>query len=889
MRFNLIDKLKSFTDSEQYEDIYYNGEEVGGESLWFNKLLRNTKLFTIVYWVLAGIGFILLLYLFNDLQGTSISDLLKTGEVKINKPSVFHTLISLKWVFFIYLVLAAVLYGKLLYKIKMAFRDIGQGLEGNSRWASRKEVDAAYRKIPDREVEYEGSGGMPVARDGNFLYIDDTSVNNLIIGTSRSGKGEEHVLPCIEIYSRAKHKPSLIVTDIKMELAPATMKLLQKRGYETWLLNLVDPEYSMFFNPLTFIIDEYVNGRREKAHDLVNTLAYSIIPRNPEEKDPFWSDQARELLKAAIIADIEDSLQADKLINERAKRHFVESQKEEKEEAINSLPYEEKILFKVLEEVEEIRNRDPEISTEALMEEIKKGYVAGDIRRAVMGKSISEFEEYIEREKPEIDYEPTITFTPTTENIDKCNLNSIVRRVSILSGINISQQVTALDRYFMSRPSDDDQAKVLYSGIASAAPNTKGTIMSTFSTKIMVFKSDSIGRITAMNSLNFMDVGWGKKPVAVFIALPASDKSNWFIATSFIDQLYVTITKFAQATPGNRTYRDVVFLLDEFGNLPPFDNVDNMVSAALGMGCRFHFIIQDFAQLDKAYGQEIAKTIKGNCGNWKYLLTTDDETAQKIETILGYRTVVKVNRSGKAGSLKKEYTEMAEKVPLKSANDLMQKMLFGETIIIRPLHRKDNFGNDQYAHPIRNVGKYRMKLRFEYLGDLVSTGNILYRSENLDRLLQNNEDLYNVYDSPENPLEKRIIDVNLNRTDGFDMASKRMSPTAWFEHYQYVNMTVSEYAEKGEANRLRMERVLDLTDYSPEEKEAIFNGEEGEYQLTIADLINYAHKLISIPKHQKIGYKFLDLLEPIDYSKYVKEENVNPFEDLEYNYGEIEE
>ena len=172
---------------------------------------------------------------------------------------------------------------------------------------------------------------------------------------------------------------------------------------------------------------------------------------------------------------------------------------------------------------------------------------------------------------------------------------------------------------------------------------------------------------------------------------------------------------------------------------------------------------------------------------------------------------------------------------------------------------------------------------------MVSTGNILYRSENLDRLLQNNEDLYNVYDSPENPLEKRIIDVNLNRTDGFDMASKRMSPTAWFEHYQYVNMTVSEYAEKGEANRLRMERVLDLTDYSPEEKEAIFNGEEGEYQLTIADLINYAHKLISIPKHQKIGYKFLDLLEPIDYSKYVKEENVNPFEDLEYNYGEIEE
>lgn len=69
-----------------------------------------------------------------------------------------------------------------------------------------------YRAVPDREKSFKGGGGVVISRLGDKVFIDDSPVNNLIIGTTRSGKGETFVFPTIDVYSRAEHKPSLILT-----------------------------------------------------------------------------------------------------------------------------------------------------------------------------------------------------------------------------------------------------------------------------------------------------------------------------------------------------------------------------------------------------------------------------------------------------------------------------------------------------------------------------------------------------------------------------------------------------------------------------------------------------------------------------------------------------
>ena len=83
-------------------------------------------------------------------------------------------------------------------------------------------------RIPDRDETFHGAGGTIISRIGKTLYIDDTLTNNLIIGITRSGKGEMFVIPSIDVYSRAEEKTSMVITDPKMELYKTSKKDLRR-------------------------------------------------------------------------------------------------------------------------------------------------------------------------------------------------------------------------------------------------------------------------------------------------------------------------------------------------------------------------------------------------------------------------------------------------------------------------------------------------------------------------------------------------------------------------------------------------------------------------------------------------------------------------------------
>ena len=102
--------------------------------------------------------------------------------------------------------------------------------------------------------------------------------------------------------------------------------------------------------------------------------------------------------------------------------------------------------------------------------------------------------------------------------------------------------------------------------------------MSVFRGGVSIFGYDSIAKVSSESTMDFMDVGFGEKPVAVFIALPDYDSSNWFIATVFINQMYFILAKLATSMPGGKLLRRVMFILDEFGNLPALDNFENIIT-----------------------------------------------------------------------------------------------------------------------------------------------------------------------------------------------------------------------------------------------------------------------------------------------------------------------
>ena len=138
--------------------------------------------------------------------------------------------------------------------------------------------------------------------------------------------------------------------------------------------------------------------------------------------------------------------------------------------------------------------------------------------------------------------------------------------------------------------------------------------------------------------------------------------------TIFIKQCYETLIDVAQENGGKLPFR-TNFILDEFANMPPLKDVDSMVSAARSRDIRFTFIIQNFAQLNDVYGDNVAEIIKGNCGNLVYLISTEMKALEEISKMCGE---VKVTDEKDKNATR----------PLISITDL-QKMKLFEAIIIR--------------------------------------------------------------------------------------------------------------------------------------------------------------------------------------------------------------
>ena len=68
---------------------------------------------------------------------------------------------------------------------------------------------------------------------------------------------------------------------------------------------------------------------------------------------------------------------------------------------------------------------------------------------------------------------------------------------------------------------------------------------------------------------------------------PDYDPSKNVISSMFVKQLYTTLAQNAGNTRGGKCFRRVHFILDEFGNMPAIESMDNIVTVCLGRNILF--------------------------------------------------------------------------------------------------------------------------------------------------------------------------------------------------------------------------------------------------------------------------------------------------------------
>lgn len=685
-----------------------------------------------------------LLGLFLELVRTTFNNLLDAEPFQVSWSFFFQMPILEHPIY--YLIVFAVASGivaKVVYDLRSSFKDLNKNQKGSSRFTTEKELKQQYKSVPEKDEFYPGGGGVVISRyeeSKSFnefvqqmkkvsnaqgmekwsaikelkkfkigkLCIDDSPVNNLIIGTTRSGKGETFVIPTIDVYSRAKNQPSIILNDPKGELYAASKETLEKRGYHIEVLNLLNPIESMSYNLLQLVKDAYKEGDYSTAQALCKTLTYTLY-YNPNAKDPFWQQCAMSLCNAMILATVDKCIREG--TEEKITMYAVANMLSEL--GSTEIPNEDGELENALDMYFQALPSDSVAKMQYATSNFSKGTTRGGIFTQTMnGLSIFTFDEIAKMtSKNSVDLK-RIGFGKTIKGTTGPR-----KRVEIVFP---DGSVESVRSDIAGRFEFDFEQKLKLNEQIQVIDKQSGnkTIVSieeinekTGKTKLKVIEGNE--------DLFIKSIDYFNKPIAIFMITPDYDSSNHVIASIFVRQLYFILAKGASLSKGGKCHREIIFMLDEFGNMPAIEGMANIITVCLGRNIRFNLIIQAYAQLKNKYGDD-APTIDGNCGNTIYILTNDQETAKKISDKLGNKTINTVSRSGKGFSTDKSKTESVDQRPLLTPAELMA-LEEGENVVIRVIKRQDTERKRIKATPIYNTGNTKLKYRWEYLSDAFDT------------------------------------------------------------------------------------------------------------------------------------------------------------------------
>lgn len=199
---------------------------------------------------------------------------------------------------------------------------------------------------------------------------------------------------------------------------------------------------------------------------------------------------------------------------------------------------------------------------------------------------------------------------------------------------------------YMSELPDHHPAKAL-AAISRVAPQrTQGSFYTAALATLRLFTNPNIHLMTSESDFSLSDLAEGK--TALYMILPDEKTTYYSLASLFVSQCYEQLVRKADER-GGRLRTRCNFILDEFGNFTQIADFESKLTVGGGRGIRFTLVLQSFAQLQKKYGEDAARIIRGNCEVWIYLQAEDTETLKEISDKLGQYTVSTFSVSGAHG------------------------------------------------------------------------------------------------------------------------------------------------------------------------------------------------------------------------------------------------
>ena len=273
---------------------------------------------------------------------------------------------------------------------------------------------------------------------------------------------------------------------------------------------------------------------------------------------------------------------------------------------------------------------------------------------------------------------------------------------------------TALDKFFDQLPVTS-VARKQYGTIKFSQGITRSGIFTGTMAKLKNYTYDAIAKLTLDSDFNLEDLGYGDRPIALFIVYPDWNDSNYSIISTFLSQVNEVLAEKATLSCTGLKRR-VRYLLEEAANIPAIDGLSRSMNVGLQRNLVYHLIVQSYAQLDDKYGDKLSKAITGACGNQIYIMSDEYDDAEYFSKKIGDKTIIKTDRHGDPMSTDKSYGENEEGRNLLTANEL-RDLREGEWILDRTKMRRDLKENKITPYPIfANIDAgTNMTFHYEYL------------------------------------------------------------------------------------------------------------------------------------------------------------------------------
>lgn len=183
-----------------------------------------------------------------------------------------------------------------------------------------------------------------------------------------------------------------------------------------------------------------------------------------------------------------------------------------------------------------------------------------------------------------------------------------------------SEDTTALKTYLLEGRDEYSKVRGLVNTVLITSDKTLTSYLSEVNSYIQQLSDDGILSMTSANDLDIVNMD--EQPNAVFIIVPDERVTRHRFVTLFVTQMYKELVEKAnlnlrrKQTDTAILKRKAYFILDEFGNLPKFENIEGMVTVGRSRGIRYLFVLQSFSQLTAKYGRDIGDIIKTNCNEF---------------------------------------------------------------------------------------------------------------------------------------------------------------------------------------------------------------------------------------------------------------------------------